>query len=88
MEGKDLRWIYETVLSGPGMDEVVKLNFGASRKLILLLAEIIQKGTAMKGNGLLDSVDKELISELQNLRTDCLEKARLTKLTAQLNTLG
>jgi len=45
------------MLSGPGMDEVVKLNFGASRILVLLLAEIIHKGTAMKGNGLLDRLN-------------------------------
>lgn len=88
MDEKDLRWIYETVLSGPGMDETVKLNFGASRKLILLLAEVIQKGTAIKGNGLQESVDKELIDELLLLRQEFLDKAKLSRLSEQLKTLS
>lgn len=88
MEGKDVKWIYETVLSGPGMDETVKLNFGASRKLILLLAEVIQKGVAIKGNGLLESVNKELINELLLIRQEILEKAKLSKLSEQLKTLS
>ncbi len=87
MVEKDLKWVYDTVLSGPGMDETVKLGFGASRKLILLLAEVIQVSSTIKGNGLLESVDKELIAELFELREDFLEKAKLTKLSNQLKTL-
>ncbi len=87
MEVKDLKWVYDTVLSGPGMDETVKLSFGASRKLILLLAEVIQVGSSAKGNGLLESIDKELINELMLLRDDFLEKAKLSKLNSQLKAL-
>ena len=87
MEVKDLKWVYDTVLSGPGMDEAVKLNFGASRKLILLLAEVILIGSSVKGNGLLESIDKELITELIELRKDFLEKSKLSKLSSQLEGL-
>ncbi|OJV50963.1 MAG: hypothetical protein BGO31_10880 [Bacteroidetes bacterium 43-16] len=87
MEVKDLKWVYDTVLSGPGMDETVKLNFSASRKLILLLTEVILIGTTIKGNALLESIDKELIKELDALRTDFLEKAKLSKLNNQLKAL-
>ncbi|CDT29361.1 hypothetical protein BN1088_640004 [Sphingobacterium sp. PM2-P1-29] len=75
------------MLSGPGMDETVKLSFAASRKLILLLAEVIQVGSSAKGNGLLESIDKELIHELLLLRDDFLEKSKLAKLSSQLKAL-
>ncbi|MNJ95341.1 hypothetical protein D3C87_130510 [compost metagenome] len=87
MEVKDVKWVYDTVLSGPGMEETVKLGFSASRKLILLLAEVIQKGSSVKGNGLLESVDKELIDELLLLRDDFLDKSKLSKLCDQLKSL-
>lgn len=82
-----MKWIYQTVLMGPGMDEMVKLNFGASRKLVLLLAEVIKEGKAAKGNGLLESVDQELLKELEALREDFLEKAKLSQLCDQLKSL-
>ncbi|OJV54198.1 MAG: hypothetical protein BGO31_12650 [Bacteroidetes bacterium 43-16] len=87
MEGKDLKWIYQTVLVGPGMDENVKLSFGASRRLILLLAEVIKEGSKIKGNGFLESVDGKLIQELDALRSEFLEKAKLSQLSEQLKSL-
>lgn len=87
MEVKDLKWVYETVLLGPGMEETVKLSFNANRKLILLLAEVIQAGATIKGNGLLESIDKELVDELLLLREEFLDKSKLKKLSDQLKSL-
>ena len=42
MEVEAKKWLYETILSGPGMEEQVKLNLVTTRKVVLLLAEILE----------------------------------------------
>lgn len=84
MEGKDLKWVYDTILSGPGMEEQVKLSYSVNRKLVLLLAEIIERGIEVKGNGLVESVDKGLLNDLRELSNSCIEKAGLTQLKENL----
>jgi len=53
----------------------------------LLLAEVIQAGATIKGNGLLESIDKELVDELLLLREEFLDKSKLKKLSDQLKSL-
>lgn len=40
--------VYDTILSIPGMNETVKLNVQISRKNILLLKRVIEKGLNAK----------------------------------------
>lgn len=84
MESKDMKWLYDTVLSTPGMEDTVKLDFRVSRKLVLLLAQVIERGLTVKGNGLPESVDAGLLDELQAMAALSLEKAGLTQLDSQL----
>lgn len=84
MESKDMKWLYDTVLSTPGMEDTVKLDFRVSRKLVLLLAQVIERGLTVQGNGLPESVDAGLLDELQAMAALSLEKAGLTQLDSQL----
>ena len=84
MEAKETQWLYETILSGPGMDEEVKFSFSASRKVILLLAEVIENGLTLDGSGLKESVGEGSIKELKQIKAILLEKSNLTALSIQL----
>ena len=44
----DVAKIYETVLSIPGMNDNVKISFSISRKNVLLLSKIIERGLSVK----------------------------------------
>lgn len=88
MEDKDLKWVYGTVLSAPGMEELVKLDFKASRKVILLLGEVIGRGLTAKGNGLLESVEKDLLKELQTINESFIGRAGMTELEKNLRQLS
>ncbi|MCS4165147.1 hypothetical protein [Sphingobacterium sp. BIGb0116] len=84
MEAKETKWLYETILSGPGMDEQVKFSFTASRKVILLLAEAIENGLKLDGSGLKESIGPIGTTELEQLKELLLEKSNLSLLANQL----
>jgi len=44
----DVTRIYETVLSIPGMNDHVKISLSLSRKNVLLLSKIIERGLLLK----------------------------------------
>ncbi|MEJ5144724.1 hypothetical protein WH188_05195 [Sphingobacterium sp. MYb388] len=87
MEEKDLKWVYGTILSAPGMDELVKLDFKASRKVILLLGEVIGRGLKSKGNGLPECVEQEMLHELQMISENFIARAGMTELEKNLRQL-
>ncbi|WP_423147864.1 hypothetical protein [Rubrolithibacter danxiaensis] len=74
------------------MNETVKIDMKISRKNVLLLNHVIERGLSVKdGNetsSLLSSVPGESIEELKTLADDCLQKAGLIELSEKLNTLG
>ena len=84
----DVAKIYETVLSIPGMNDNVKMSFSISRKNVLLLSKIIERGLSVKdpddNSGLLEVIAKEIIQELQTLPAELLEKAGLTAMNQKL----
>lgn len=84
MEAKETKWLYETILSGPGMEEQVKFSFTASRKVILLLAEVIEKGLKENVSGLKESIGPTGLTELEQLRELLLDRSSLTLLASQL----
>ncbi|MBT2564690.1 hypothetical protein J7E50_19540 [Pedobacter sp. ISL-68] len=88
----DVAKVYDTILSIPGMNETVKIDLRISRKNVLLLNHVIERGLAAKEDeknpGLLSSVPEEGLQELRALAEDCLQKAGLIELSEKLTTLG
>ncbi len=88
----DVAKVYDTILSIPGMNETVKIDLKISRRNVLLLNSVIERGLTVKdaddkSSNLLDIVPKETLQELSNLSNDCLLKAGLTELSEKLNGL-
>jgi hypothetical protein len=88
----DVAKVYDTILSIPGMNETVKIDLRISRRNVLLLNSVIERGLTVKdadekSSNLLDVVPIETLQELTNLSDDCLKKAGLTELSEKLNGL-
>jgi hypothetical protein len=88
----DVAKVYDTILSIPGMNETVKIDLKISRRNVLLLNSVIERGLTVKdaddkSSNLLDVVPKETLQELTSLSEDYLKKAGLTELSEKLNGL-
>jgi len=92
MTTNDVARVYDTILSIPGMNETVKIDLKISRKNVLLLNSVIERGLTVKdedkSSNLLNSVPEESLKELRALAIDCLQKAGLIELSEKLNMLG
>ena len=88
----DVAKVYDTILSIPGMNEVVKIDLRISRKNVLLLNQVIERGLSAKDDDkssvLLGNVLEESLLELKNLSEECLQKAGLIELSEKLQALG
>lgn len=88
----DVAKVYDTILSIPGMNETVKIDLRISRKNVLLLNSVIERGLLAKyddkSSNLLKSVPQETLQELRTLAADCLQKAGLIELSEKLNSLS
>lgn len=88
----DVAKVFDTILSIPGMNEVVKIDLKISRKNVLLLNHVIERGLSAKDDDkpsiLLTSVPQENLQELKLLADECLQKAGLIELSEKLNTLS
>ena len=88
----DVAKVYDTILSIPGMNEVVKIDLKISRKNVLLLNQVIERGLSAKdddkSSALLGNVPEESLLELKNLSEECLQKAGLIELSEKLKALG
>lgn len=81
--------IYETILSIPGMHQNLKVNIQTSRKNLLLLSKVIERGlnanpTDDKTISILDTIPQETLEELREISTDLLSKAGLTEMNEKL----
>lgn len=88
----DVTKVYDTILSIPGMNETVKIDLKISRRNVLLLNSVIERGITVKdasdkSSNLLDVVPRETLQELTNFSDDCLKKAGLTELNDKLKSL-
>ena len=92
MTTSDVARIYDTILSIPGMNESVKIDLRISRKNVLLLHSIIERGLTIKddaqSSNLLNNIPKENLDELRAFAGDCLQKAGLVELSEKLNMIG
>ncbi len=88
----DVAKVFDTILSTPGMNEMVKIDLKISRKNVLLLNHVIERGLSGKEDdkslSLLGNVPQESVQELRVLADECLQKAGLIELREKLNTLG
>jgi hypothetical protein len=91
METKiEIRMLFETLLTSPGMTEVVKLDLKISRQTALLLATAVQAGLASEKNesSLLSFAEPLATTELASVVEIVLEKAGLTQTSKKLAALG
>ncbi|MFV8347183.1 hypothetical protein [Flavobacterium sp. ZB4P13] len=88
----DVAKVFDTILSTPGMNEIVKIDLKISRKNVLLLNHVIERGLSAKEDdkslSLLGNVTEESLQELKVVADECLQKAGLIELSEKLNTLG
>ena len=88
---KEVSLLYETLLSAPGMNDVVKLDLRIPRKNILLLAKVIEKGLQTKPGealeGLLRAAGEGSHEVLQQISSELLHKAGLSDMHNKLHTL-
>jgi len=84
--------MYDLILSIPGMGEMIKIDFRVSRKIALLLNNVIERGLSAKGDekseGLLANMPQESLDELRAISNECLEKAGLKDLSEKLKSFG
>ena len=89
MLSKDVAKVFETLLSIPGMNEEVKVNLKTSRKNLLLLNKVIERGlngkdTEDKSISVLETIPKEALQELGTIAAELLDKAGLTEMNEKL----
>jgi len=88
----DVAKVFDTILSTPGMNEIVKIDLKISRKNVLLLNHVIERGLSTKADdksvSLLGSISEESLQELKLIANECLQKAGLIELREKLHTLG
>jgi len=91
LTAKDVTAIFETLLSSPGMNDEVKINFRASRKTILLLSKTIELGLSVKDGGetggLFGAVNDQTIEGIKSISNEILGHAGLTEMYQKLNSL-
>lgn len=92
MTTNDVTRVYDTILSIPSMNETVKIDLRISRKNVLLLNSVIERGLSAKDAentaNLISGASEENLQELKDIASDCLQKAGLMELNEKLNSLG
>jgi len=81
--------VFDTVMSIPGMSEMVKIDLKISRKNVLLLSHFIEQGLLLEkdASSLMGNVSQEGLIDLKNVSQECLQKAGLVELNQKLFTL-
>ncbi len=86
----DVAKVFDTILSTPGMNEMVKIDLKISRKNVLLLNHVIERGLTVENDvsALLGSISAEGMTELKKVSEECLQKAGLVELNQKLAVLS
>jgi hypothetical protein len=88
---KEVALLYETLLSAPGMNDVVKLDLRIPRRNVLLLAKVIEKGLQVKPGEILEGLVRAAgdgsLEALQQISSELLHKAGLSDMAGKLHTL-
>lgn len=88
---KELDLLYQTLLSAPGMGDVVKLDIRMPRKSVLLLSKVIEKGldtaSDAPGDALVTAAGANSLEGIQQLTIELLQKAGLSEMHEKLQSL-
>jgi len=90
MEMKEMKLVYETLLTAPGMEVVIKLDTRLSCRMILMLTQVINLGLESKNqrSGFLSILSEDETKELEQLAFAFLEKGGLVEMNKNLQQLG
>lgn len=92
MTTNDVAKVFDTIFSIPGMNETVKIDLKISRKNVLLLNHVIERGLNAKGDDksslFLTSIPPENLQELKQFGDEFLQKAGLIEFSEKLSTLS
>lgn len=82
--------VFDTIMSIPGMSELVKIDLKISRKHVLLLSYFIEQGLLMEKDAstVMGSISEDGLSDLKNVSQECLKKAGLIELNEKLSALN
>lgn len=81
---KEMKSVYDLLLSVPGMNDVVKLDLKLPRKNVLFWCQLLSRTLEDKDNPLIAVMPKEVVDELQTTIADSLEKSGLSALVPKL----
>lgn len=87
MEAKEIKMVYDTLLSAPGMEQNVKVDLKLNRKTALFLVTAIERGLGtvdIRQNDLITLSEQVTGEELQQIASDILEKAGLSEMHRKL----
>ena len=84
--------VYDTILSIPGMNDEIKISLKVSRKNLLLLNKVIERGlngkeTEDKSVSVLEIISKEDLKEIGCIATELLNKAGLIEMNEKIKSL-
>lgn len=87
---KEMKLVYETLLTAPGMEVVIKLDTRLSCRMILMLTQVINLGLESKNqrSGFLSILSEDETKELEQLAFAFLEKGGLVEMNKNLQQLG
>ena len=92
MQKSEIVLLYETILSIPGMNEPIKLCLHTTRKNLLLLSLVLERG--LKGENennrtacILDIISSDMSQELGDISEEILKKGGLFETYEKLKTL-
>lgn len=92
MTTNDIARVFDTILSIPGMNETVKIDLKISRKNVILLNHVIERGLTApddeKSSILVSAIPEENLMDLKQLAEECLQKAGLAELREKLQNLN
>ena len=85
----DVAKVYDTILSIPGMNDEIEVNLRISRKNLLLLNKVIERGingkeSEDKSISVLETIPKETLQEIGEIAAQLLNKAGLSEMNEKL----
>lgn len=85
-----MKAVYDALLCAPGMEDTVKVDLRLTRKVVLFLANAIEKGLANKGQAhdLLALSNEVSPAELMEISSGILERAGLSGMNQKLRALS
>ena len=89
MQNKSIAKVFDAILCVPGMNKKMKVGMSISRKNILLLCRVIERGTSRsepdeKSADIIDIIGDEGVRELNDLVKELLVKAELTEVNEMI----